>query len=68
MERHGAPEYGPLRPLLTVPELADRLRVGRTTVYRLVNSGSIRAVTVGQRIRFRPEDVDRYLEREEPAA
>ena len=39
------------------------MRVGRTTVYRLVRNGSIRPVVVGERMRFRPEDIERYLER-----
>ena len=30
-----------MRPLLTVPELALVLKIGRTSVYRLVNSGSL---------------------------
>ena len=63
VERHSPPEYAPVRPLLTVPELARVMRVGRTTVYRLVRNGSIRPVVVGERMRFRPEDIERYLER-----
>ena len=68
MERHGATEYAGVRKLLTVPELCEILRIGRTTAYRLVNNGSMRAVVVGDRLRFRPEDVNAYLERNrEPA-
>jgi excisionase family DNA binding protein len=67
VERHETTQYGRLRRLLTVPELCDTLRITRTTAYRLVNSGQLRAVIVGARIRFRPEDVDTYLERETAA-
>lgn len=63
MEHHSVTDYSAVRPLLTVPELAGVLRVGRTTVYRLVNNGSIRPVIVGERIRFRPEEIDAYHER-----
>ncbi len=63
MEPHSTTEYAPVRRLLTVPELCDVLRIGRTTAYRLVNGGSLRAVVVGDRLRFRPEDIDAYLER-----
>ena len=63
MERHNTTEYAAVRPLLTVPELARVLRIGRTSVYRLVKSGSIHPVVVGERLRFRPEDVEAYLER-----
>ena len=46
--------------------VAQLLGIGRTTVYRLVNTGELRAVRVGERLRFRPEDVDAYLERGSP--
>jgi excisionase family DNA binding protein len=48
------------RPLLTIAELARLLAVDRKTVYRL----PIPYVIVGARRRFRPEDIDAYLERE----
>lgn len=48
--------------LFTVAALARHLGVSRWTIYRLVRRGEIRAVKVGERIRFRPEDVDAYLE------
>jgi len=65
-ERHGMSAYASERPtsLLTIAELARLLGIGRTTVYRLVNTGELRAVRVGERLRFRPEDVNAYLERE----
>ena len=37
--------------------------MSRWTVYRLVRDGELRAVKVGERLRFRVEDVDTYLER-----
>jgi excisionase family DNA binding protein len=67
VERHETTQYGQVWRLLTVPELCDTLRITRTTAYRLVNSGQLRTVIVGERIRFRPEDVDAYLEREREA-
>jgi len=50
----------PPRPLLTIDGLARLLAVDRKTVYQL----PIPYVVVGARRRFRPEDVDAYLERE----
>ncbi|MFF9152130.1 excisionase family DNA-binding protein [Streptomyces sp. NPDC014846] len=41
--------------LLTVEEAARRLRVGRTTCFRLVSSGQLESVTVG-RLRRVPAD------------
>jgi excisionase family DNA binding protein len=55
-----------LRPgpdLLTVTQLGRHLGVSKWTVYRLVRSGELRAVRVGERLRFRPSDIDAYLER-----
>ena len=50
--------------LLTVGELARHLGISKWTVYRLVRASELRAVRVGERIRFRPEDVTAYLERD----
>jgi excisionase family DNA binding protein len=47
-----------LTSLLTVARLAELLDVERKTVYRL----QIPYVLVGSRRRYRPEDVDAYLE------
>jgi excisionase family DNA binding protein len=59
-----SPAYGRSRTeLLTVNELARLFRVSRGSVYRLVNSGDLRAVRVGERLRFRSADIDAYLER-----
>ena len=51
--------------LLTVGQLACHLGISKWTVYRLVRSSELRAVRVGERIRFRPEDVTAYLERDQ---
>jgi excisionase family DNA binding protein len=57
--------YASERPdrLLTIGETADVLRISRPTVYRLLRSGDLHAVRVGQRHRFRREDIDAYLDR-----
>jgi len=61
-ERHATRDYGSARtlgaPLYTIAELARLLGVSRTHVYAL----GIPYVLVGDRRRFRPEDVDAYLE------
>ncbi|WP_369216472.1 excisionase family DNA-binding protein [Streptomyces flavofungini] len=45
----------PSAVLLTVEEAARRLRIGRTTAFRLVLAGEIESVTVG-RLRRVPAD------------
>ena len=59
---HVTPVSAPARTLLTVNEVRAFLRVSRPQVYKLVRGGELRAVRVGARLRFRPEDIDRYLE------
>jgi excisionase family DNA binding protein len=54
--------------LLTVRDLAHHLGISKWTVYRFVRSGELPAVRVGESIRFRPEDVDAYLETRRVAA
>ena len=46
---------------LTVREVAETLRVSNMTVYRLINSGDLRAVRVGKSFRLLDDDVNRYL-------
>ena len=51
--RSGAAEpSGPMPPLYTVTEVADYLHVSRSTVYRLIEDGSL---CVSSRLRFSKE-------------
>ncbi|MEX2587176.1 MAG: helix-turn-helix domain-containing protein [Actinomycetota bacterium] len=47
---------------LTVREVAVLMRVSNMTVYRLIKSGSLKAVQVGNRYRVNEEDVHQYLD------
>jgi excisionase family DNA binding protein len=68
MDSHEVSALSPSpRTLFTVDEAAEYLRVSRRQVYKLVRAGEIRGYRVGERLRFRPQDVDVYLEqRREP--
>lgn len=46
----------------TLAELGEWLKVSRTTAYRLVSTGEIPAYRLGQAIRVRRADVERWLE------
>jgi excisionase family DNA binding protein len=46
---------------LTVGEVARLMRVSNMTVYRLIRSGALKAVRVGNRYRVRESDVHTYL-------
>lgn len=47
---------------LTVSEVAVLMRVSNMTVYRLIKSGSLKAVQVGNRYRVKEADVHQYLD------
>ena len=49
--------------LLTVQEVATRMRVSSMTVYRLIKAGELQASRVGHSYRLRKAEVDAYLER-----
>lgn len=49
--------------LLTPQEVADFLQVSRWTVYDQVRKGQLKAVRIGKGLRFRPEEVERFVNR-----
>jgi excisionase family DNA binding protein len=49
--------------LLTVQEIADYLQVRPSTIYQWTHQGFIPHVKLGNRIRFRLSQVDRWLEK-----
>lgn len=49
--------------LLTVEEAAKRLRIGRTSMYRLVSTGDVETVTVGRLRRVPVACLDEYIAR-----
>ena len=51
------------RLLLTPEEVAEVLRIGRTTVYALMKRGELRAVHIGRSCRIRQAEVERYVHR-----
>src|SRR3990172_4189245 len=48
--------------LLTVAEVARRLRLSEVTVRRHIRAGSLKAVRVGRGIRVREEDLDTFIQ------
>jgi excisionase family DNA binding protein len=54
-------------PVLSVNEAAAVLGIERSTVYRLLRAGELEAVRVGSRKKFRPRDIEAYLERDREA-
>jgi excisionase family DNA binding protein len=54
------PPPAPAKLLLTVPEAADLLGIGRTLMYELISSGQVVSVLVGRLRRIRPADLETY--------
>ena len=49
--------------LLTVMETAAKLKVGKSTVYNILQSGELPAVRIRSAWRIREHDVEAYVER-----
>lgn len=47
---------------LTVPEVAERLRVRTMTIYRWIEAGKLPALQVGKHYRIRTGDLEAMLE------
>jgi excisionase family DNA binding protein len=50
---------------LSVNEVATELRLGRSAIYTLVSSGQLACYRIGPsrgRLRFKPEDIEAYIE------
>ena len=50
--------------LLTVQEVAERLRVHPITVRRYIKFGGLQAVRIGRSVRVRPSDLEAFLQPE----
>jgi len=48
--------------LLTVPEAATRLGIGRTKLYELIAGGKLRTVRIGRAVRIPASSVIAYVE------
>lgn len=52
--------------LLSMDEAIDKLRTTRPTFYRWLRSGRIKGLKVGRQWRFKPQDLERFLQGEAP--
>lgn len=55
-----SPRY-PEPTWFTVAEVAERMRVSRMTVYRLVEARELPATRIGRSVRINRDDLERYL-------
>jgi excisionase family DNA binding protein len=54
-------EPSKLEELMTVDEVAARLKWHRNTVYNRVHRNSIPFVKIGRSVRFKPAEIDRWI-------
>ena len=47
----------------SIPEVAERLSIGRGLVYRLLNSGELRSLKIGHRRLVARDDLEAYVAR-----
>ena len=55
---------GQLLSFLTTEEVLTYLKVTPRTIYRLIRTGELPAVRIGRQWRFRPGDLDLWLDRQ----
>lgn len=51
--------------VLTIDELADYLKIPKSTLYKLAQEGKVPGQKVGRHWRFRKETIDRWLEHDD---
>ena len=51
--------------LFTIPECSTSLRVSRSTIYRLIESGDIETITIRGLKRIRPSALQRFIENQQ---
>ena len=49
--------------MLTANEVAERLRVSKQTITVLVRKGELKAVRVGNLLRFEESDIEEFIDR-----
>jgi len=53
---------------LTIEELAEYLKMGRTKLYRMAQEGDIPASKVGNQWRFDREEIDQWMKNQRPVS
>lgn len=52
-----------MKEFITIDELSEYLRIKKSTLYSMVESGELVHYRIGRLIRFKRSDVDRWMER-----
>ncbi len=60
----GSRDEGKEDLLLTIPQVAKRLKVSEYRAYELARQGALRSVRLGKSVRVKPSDIDEYIARQ----
>jgi len=52
-----------MKTILTVPELAKKLQISTSTVYKYAESGKLPSFKLGSSLRFLENEIDDYLKK-----
>jgi len=52
-----------MKTILTVPELANKLQISSSTVYKYAESGKIPSFKIGSSLRFLENEIEDYLKK-----
>ena len=63
MELNDKPYFDGLPLVMSVPEMAAVLQIGKNSAYQLVSSGQIRCIRIGKNIRIPQSALLEYLDR-----
>lgn len=47
--------------LLSIPEACEKLRIGRTRLYQILNAGQIKAVRIGKRTLIPGDSIEEFI-------
>ena len=47
--------------LLTIPQVQERLGLGRSSIYNLINAGELKAIKINKSVRIADTDVDKFI-------
>lgn len=50
-----------MKPLLNIREVIEILNVSDSTIRRLVSTKELKCYKIGGQLRFKPDDIERYL-------
>ena len=55
-----------MNKLYTAQEIADKLKIKKTTVYELIKRGELESSKIGKQLRISEEQLNRYLQGGDP--